>query len=79
MPVKVIVGVTGASGIVYARRLLGALVDVGADVDLIVSPLGRAVAASELGDSELIAPAVAEPARLTRHRHDDLFSALASG
>ncbi|MBN1343078.1 MAG: UbiX family flavin prenyltransferase [Phycisphaerae bacterium] len=73
------VGVTGASGAVYARRLIGALIQAGADIHLIVSPLGRAVAASELGDSELLTPAVAGSARLTTHRHDDLFSALASG
>lgn len=79
MSKKVTVGVTGASGSVYARRLLSALIRAGTDIHLIVSPFGRAIASSELGDSDLLVPAVAGRARLTTYRHDDLFSPLASG
>jgi len=79
MSQRIVVGVTGASGAVYSRRLLEALLEGGADVHLIVSPLGRAVAAAELGDGGLDVPAVAGKGRLAPHLHDDLFSPLASG
>ncbi len=76
---KIVVGVTGASGAVYARRLLQALIRAGSHIHLIVSELGRTVAAAELGDSDLLVPPVVGKARLRTHRHDDLFSPLASG
>jgi 4-hydroxy-3-polyprenylbenzoate decarboxylase len=79
MPLRIVVGVTGASGAVYARGLLTGLSEAGADVHLIVSPLGRAVAASELGGEGKLVPSISPPARLTRYRHDDLFGAISSG
>jgi 3-polyprenyl-4-hydroxybenzoate decarboxylase len=79
MPLRIVVGVTGASGAVYARGLLTGLSEAGADVHLIVSPLGRAVAASELGGEGKLVPSISPPARLTRSRHVDLFGAISSG
>ena len=73
------VGVTGASGAVYARRLLEGLIQAGANIHLIVTPLGRDVANLELGGPDRTVPPVTAPAKLTHHRHDDLFSVLASG
>ncbi len=44
-----VLGVTGASGAIYAVRLLEQLVAVGRDVHLILSPSGQAVLLQELG------------------------------
>lgn len=44
-----VVGVTGASGAVYARRTLQAMLQLGHHVKLIVSPAGERVTSIELG------------------------------
>jgi 4-hydroxy-3-polyprenylbenzoate decarboxylase len=44
-----VVGITGASGAAYAVRLLQALLDVGREVHLAISPSGQAVILEELG------------------------------
>jgi flavin prenyltransferase len=44
-----VVAITGASGMVYAVRLLDVLVAVGCDVQLSISPAGQAVLRQELG------------------------------
>lgn len=78
---RVIVGVTGASGAPYARRLIAVLIEAGTDVDLIVSPLGRRLFREELDLREVNAMTLlgrAEP-RLTLHPHGDVGSVLASG
>lgn len=46
---KVVVGVTGASGALYAGRLLRALLGAGHHVDLILSKYGRYLLVEELG------------------------------
>lgn len=46
---RYVVGVTGASGAIYARRFVGRLLAAGCRVDLIVSPAGRQVLSQELG------------------------------
>lgn len=79
MPKRIVVGVTGASGSVYARRLLEGLARANVEIHVIVSPLGRAVAETELGPGQEIVPHDVAIPRLTVHRHDDLFSPLASG
>ncbi len=79
MPKRIVVGITGATGSAYARTLLQALGRAGAEVHLVVSPLGHAVAATELGDSDRLIPEVPPPASITTYRHDDLYSPLASG
>jgi len=71
-------GVTGASGALYARCLLDELLDAGVQVHLIVSPRGRQVVASELG-TDVLTARTATGDHLTFHHHDDLFSPLASG
>lgn len=45
----ILVGVTGASGAVYARRLLEVLIAAGRDVHLSISPSGALVFQQELG------------------------------
>ncbi len=79
MSARIVVGITGASGSVYARRLLEGLVQAGAEIHLIVSPLGQAVAATELGDGERLLPTVAGKASLVSYDHGDLFATPASG
>ncbi|MCC9604916.1 UbiX family flavin prenyltransferase [Blastopirellula sp. JC732] len=44
----IVLGITGASGAVYARRLLNVLIHSGYDVDLSISESGRAVWLQEL-------------------------------
>ena len=44
-----VVAITGASGAVYAVRLLDVLVAAGCDVQLAISPAGQAVLRQELG------------------------------
>jgi 4-hydroxy-3-polyprenylbenzoate decarboxylase len=46
---RIIVGVTGASGAIYAKRLIEGLAAAGVDVLLIVSALGRRLLQDELG------------------------------
>lgn len=46
---RIIVGVTGASGAVYAHRLIRCLCEAGVEVHLILSPNGRRLLAEELG------------------------------
>jgi 4-hydroxy-3-polyprenylbenzoate decarboxylase len=77
----VVVAVTGASGAVYARRLLECLVDAGVEVHLICSPNGRRLFREELGVGE---PTVSgligrETDRLIVHSYEDIGSRLASG
>ena len=45
---KIVVGVTGASGAVYSRRLVELLLDAEVEVHLIVSPQGRRLLCQEL-------------------------------
>ncbi|MEX2188046.1 MAG: flavin prenyltransferase UbiX [Pirellulales bacterium] len=46
---RLVFAITGASGAVYARRLLAVLLDAGCEVHLSISPAGRQVIAHELG------------------------------
>jgi 4-hydroxy-3-polyprenylbenzoate decarboxylase len=51
MSAPYVIAITGASGAVYARRLLHVLLRSGHDVHLVVSPSGRLVLEQELGVS----------------------------
>ncbi len=46
---RIVLAITGASGAVYAVRLLEALLSSGCDVYLTISPAGKAVVEQELG------------------------------
>ncbi|MFO0902160.1 MAG: flavin prenyltransferase UbiX [Pirellulales bacterium] len=48
-PSPVVLGITGASGAVYARRLLEVLLALGRDVHLVISPSAKLVFQEELG------------------------------
>lgn len=88
-PSRVAVGITGASGALYAVRTLAALLAAGVRVDLVVSDFGRRLLADELGPEAAVdrlgsyltaryGVAVASDA-LAVHRNRDAGAAIASG
>lgn len=71
---KVIVGITGASGSIYAVRLLKALKDLSIETDVIMSEMGRRVFDCECpGEYEKIR------AQFEVYDNGDLFAPVASG
>jgi 4-hydroxy-3-polyprenylbenzoate decarboxylase len=78
---RIIVGVTGASGAAYARRLVDCLCAAGTEVHLIVSPHGRQLLAEELDLTEVSAQSLLgrKYALLTIHPHKDVGASIASG
>ncbi|UCF34232.1 MAG: UbiX family flavin prenyltransferase [Phycisphaerales bacterium] len=82
MPAKqIVVGVTGASGAVYARRLLQCLCEGGTHVHLVISPHGRQLLKDELG---IIEPSVSalvgrDDASMTVYPYRDVGARIASG
>lgn len=71
---RVVVGITGASGSVYGIALVRSLAEAGCDVDVILSDMGRKVLSYECGATP------EELACFARVRDDhDLFSDIASG
>lgn len=77
----IVVGVTGASGAAYAKRLIECLVDAEAHVHCIFSPWGKRLFKDELGINRL--DSVTLPGRpserLVVHSNNALDSKLASG
>lgn len=88
-----VVAITGASGVVYALRLLEVLVTLGHEIRLVVSPSGQEVLKQELGislDLDRFDPRslfaardastiAAAAARVTYHHHQDFLAPIASG
>jgi 4-hydroxy-3-polyprenylbenzoate decarboxylase len=84
----IVLGVTGASGAIYSRRLLHVLLDSNCDVHLSVSPSGKAVFEQELNVSldlddfsaeQFLGTATPLPGRLTYHHYKNLMAPIASG
>jgi 4-hydroxy-3-polyprenylbenzoate decarboxylase len=77
----IVLGVTGASGALYARRLMACLIDAGVELHLIVSPFGRRLLHDELRVAEVSARALLgrEESRLVIHPYNALGSSIASG
>jgi 4-hydroxy-3-polyprenylbenzoate decarboxylase len=74
-----VVGITGASGVVYALRLIRWLADNGYRVDVVASETGRRVFEYETG-TRLSADALTDkPEPLFLHDNSNLFSPLSSG
>jgi len=82
-----VLAITGASGVVYARRLLQVLLDANHDVHLTISPSGQEVLRQELGceidlndfqPQTLLGENVTTD-RLRYHRHNDYLTPIASG
>jgi len=86
---RVAIGVTGASGALYATRTVAALLERGVHIELVVSDYGRRLLRDELGDEASIdrlmaflsgkyGPGVAG-GTLTLHSNRDLGATIASG
>lgn len=81
-PVKqVVVGITGASGAAYARRLVECLVAAGTHVHLVVTPNGKRLLSDELGIAEVSAPALMgrDCDRITIYPYRDVGAVIGSG
>jgi len=78
---RIVVGITGASGAPYARRLIQCLVDGSVEVHLVVSPHGRRLLADELDVKPVTARTLLgrHENRLIVHRYRDVGAAIASG
>lgn len=78
---RIVVGITGASGAAYARRLLELLSLAHVDIHLVVSPYGRRLLADELDIRELSDHAlIGRPyPQLTVHPYRDAGAILGSG
>ena len=87
--VSIAVGITGASGAIYATRTLAALLERSVHVELIVSDYGRRLLRDELGDAasvDRLMPYLTEryglgvaAGSLTVHNNRDQGATLASG
>lgn len=80
-PQRILLGMTGASGVSYGQRVLDLLDQAGVATDVIVSEAGRGVLLEELSVTELSAPGLLDrnSERVTFHDNNNLFSAPASG
>lgn len=78
---KIVVGITGASGAVYARRLLECLCDQGVQVHLVVSPNGERLLVEELGTSAASAASLLgrDGGQLVIHPYEDVGAPPGSG
>lgn len=81
---RIVIGITGASGAVYARRVIQSLVAADCEVHLVVSPLGQRLLHDELGiegvdSAALIALAGRPEHRITLHHYRDVGASIASG
>ena len=77
----IVVAITGASGALYAQRLLLGLSQANVGVHLVVSPLGRRLLHDELGMEELDLDVLAGTREhgITLYNYNDVGSRLASG
>ena len=81
LPNRIIVGITGASGAMYARRTMELLAEAGVEIHLAVTTLGRRLLADEI-DMKTIDPDALTGGRggqVTVHNDNDLGAAIASG
>jgi len=78
---RIVVGISGASGAWYARRVVQLLVAAGVEVHLVVSPLGQRLLHDELGMEGIDLPRLAgvESPNVTLHHYRDVGAAIASG
>lgn len=88
-PRRIAVGVTGASGAIYAVRTIAALMALGCHLEIVVSEYGRRLLADELGADARVDRlrdvlierhgAAVERGSFDLHGNRDLGAALASG
>jgi 4-hydroxy-3-polyprenylbenzoate decarboxylase len=88
-PRRIAVGVTGASGAIYAVRTIAALLEAGCHLEIVFSDYGRRLLMDELGQEarpdrliDLLVDRYGEPVRrgsFELHSNKDLGASLASG
>jgi 4-hydroxy-3-polyprenylbenzoate decarboxylase len=85
-PKRIVVGISGASGAVYARRVIELLVNAGVETHLIVSPFGQRLLHDELAMEGIDRAALANrpagdepPDNLILHNYRDVGALPASG
>jgi 4-hydroxy-3-polyprenylbenzoate decarboxylase len=80
-PQQIVVGVTGASGAAYARRLVDCLESAGVFVHLILSPFAKHVMADELSLNSVTVETMLGRSsdRVRLHSHKNLGAPVASG
>jgi polyprenyl P-hydroxybenzoate/phenylacrylic acid decarboxylase-like protein len=78
---RLVVGISGASGAVYARRVVQLLEAAGVETHLVVSPLGQRLLHDELGMEGVDLPELAGRAdhHVVLHHHRDVGAPIASG
>lgn len=81
MPTRIIIGITGASGAAYARRVIELLTAADVETHLAVSVLGRRLLFDELGLKRIDPDALTNGRGhlLNVHNDNDLGAAIASG
>lgn len=78
---KLVTAITGASGALYAQRFIQGLVAAGAEVHLVISPLGRRLLHDELGmeKPDLDRLAGTSEHRMVLYNYNDVGARIASG
>ena len=78
---QIVTAITGASGAAYAQRFIQGCVAAGAEVHLVVSPLGRRLLHDELGMAQLDVDELvgAGGHGVTLYNYNDVGARLASG
>lgn len=84
---RVVIGLSGASGALYARRVISHLVELGQEVHLVISPPGARLLHDELGHEGVDLNALAglpegvDPSSrgVVRHNYKDIGASIASG
>lgn len=81
MSERIIVGISGASGALYARRVIDGLTAAGVEVHLTVTALGRRLLADELGMKRLDLDALSagRGGKVILYNDNDLGATIASG
>ena len=72
---RIIIGITGASGVVYGKRCLEALRDAGVETHLVISKAAEMTLSYELG----LKAADLEPLATVRYAVGDIGAAISSG
>lgn len=78
---RIVVGIAGASGAIYAQGVIRALVGAGVEVHLVVTSNGRRLLREELGIEGLDLSALAgrDDHGIVLHQNNDVGAAIASG
>jgi 4-hydroxy-3-polyprenylbenzoate decarboxylase len=78
---RIVVGITGASGALYAQRVIELLAEADIEIHLAVTALGRRLLADEIGMKRVDLDGLSNGRgdRITLHNDNDLGATIASG